>query len=87
MSKTPNVIRLTVNDNVKKALDKARKSYPTLSDAEILKLGLSKIVTEDSANPNEVEEIRKMAAYSVGSDYLTDPKEDIYNNVGKKVAF
>lgn len=83
-------IRLSITPEVGKALQRAKRLYPALSDPEILKLGLSKLATEDKALTDEEEraEIRKMAAYSVGYDYLSDPEEDIYTEaVGKKVDF
>lgn len=85
----PSAIRLTITKEVRKALDRAKKLYPTLSDPEILKLGLSKIVTEnyeESANEKDRDEIRKNASVSVGLNYLDDPVEDIYTSeMGKKV--
>lgn len=92
MSKTTsNAIRLSVTDDIRRALAKAKKVYPTLSDPEILKLGLSKIVTE-SGNENTVlsdrDLINRLSAHSVGEDYLSDPAEDIYtSDMGKKVHF
>ena len=81
MSKT--AIRLSMTKDVENALEQAKKLYPTLSYPEILKLGLSKIVTNSS---HEAGEIRKMSAHAVGVDYLNDPDEDIYTeNVGEKV--
>lgn len=92
MSNTiPTAIRLSVNDDVRHALTKAKRLYPTLSDPEILKLGLSKIVTEGHKGETisgELDEIRRLAAHSVGQDYLSDPAEDIYtSDMGKKVHF
>jgi hypothetical protein len=92
MSKTiPAAIRLSLNNEVRSALNIAKKRYPTLSDPEILKLGLSKIVTEynnDNSFENERNEIRRGAAYAMGRDYLEDEEEDIYSaNMGKKVNF
>lgn len=75
---------------VRKALDIAKKKYPTLSDPEILKLGLSKIVTEDGANIDTVarSNIRRGAARAVGEDYLRDNEEDLYGrDTGKEVRF
>ena len=84
-------IRLTVTSDVRRALDAAKKRYPALSDPEILKLGLSKVMTEvDSRSDFEHDrnEIRKGAAYAVGSAYLRDSAEDIYTSeTGKKVHF
>lgn len=68
----------------------AKKKYPTLSDPEILKLGLSEIAAGANNLParDELEEIRLMAANSFGYDYLSDPEEDIYTEgMGKKVNF
>jgi hypothetical protein len=83
-------IRLSITPEVAKALRQAKKMYPTLSDPEILKLGLAKITTssEESRDEKERKEIMAMAAYSVGYDYLSDPEEDIYTlDMGKKVHF
>ena len=88
---TPTAIRLSVTDDISRALTRAKKLYPTLSDPEILKLGLSKIVREsDEAErlASEREEIRKISAYSVGEDYLSNPAEDEYTaDMGKKVRY
>ncbi len=69
----------------------AKKRYPALSDPEILKLGLSKIVTEyDEASTlsEDRKEIRLGASAAMGKDYLNDSEEDTYSaNVGKKVHF
>jgi len=88
--KPPRAIRISETEEVKKALRKAKAYYPTLSDAEIFKLGLSKIVTEEKVDKDskEKQEIMAMAAYAVGYDYLSDPEEDIYTEgMGKKVNF
>lgn len=78
----PKVIRVPVDKEVNNALKIARRRYPALSDAEILKLGLSNIVSArveaDSTDNSELEEIRAMAAHSMGIDYLSDPDEDAY---------
>jgi hypothetical protein len=91
MKTPPTAIRLSVTGDVRKALDMAKKRYPTLSDPEILKLGLSKIITEyteASTASEERKEIRHTAAAAVGSDFLRDDEEDIYQaNMGKKVHF
>ncbi len=84
-------IRLSITDDIGRALARAKKLYPTLSDPEILKLGLSKIVRESDETvrlASEREEIRKISAYSVGEDYLSDPAEDEYTaDMGKKVHY
>ncbi len=80
-------IRLTVNKEVDEALRIAKRRYPTLSDPEILKLGLSKIVYE-YRNPHESEArtVMTTASNSVGTDYLSDDDEDIYSHdLGTKV--
>lgn len=83
----PRAIRLSINKEVGRALSIAKRRYPTLSDAEILKLGLSKIVTEDEES-DELKEIRLMTAQAFGYDYLADSSEDIYKlGKGKKVNF
>ncbi len=83
-------IRLSLTPEVKAALSRAKKRYPALSDPEILKLGLSKIITENQINEEsaEVNNIRRQAAYAMGEDYLTDPAEDMYHlGMGKKTNF
>jgi hypothetical protein len=83
-------IRLSITPEVGKALKQAKHLYPTLSDPEILKLGLSKIVTEDKpqTDAEERREVMQMASYAVGQDYLSDPEEDLYTmGMGKKVNF
>jgi hypothetical protein len=88
---TPTVIRLSITNEVRDGLKLAKKRYPTLSDPEILKLGLAKIVTEydDPKTANEDRsDIRRGAARAVGEGYLSDPEEDIYTaNSGKRVHF
>ncbi|MBP9738583.1 hypothetical protein KBD20_02755 [Candidatus Saccharibacteria bacterium] len=81
-AKKPAAIRLSLTDEVNEALKIAKVSYPTLSDPEILKLGLARMVTEDLLirATKELGEIRATAAGSVGSDYLNDPEEDIYGD-------
>jgi hypothetical protein len=87
MSKTtPTAIRLSRTPEVARALAVAKKRYPTLSDPEILKVGLAKLTTSDSDN-EEMAEIRAIAAHSVGQDYLSDQAEDIYHlGMGKKLT-
>ncbi len=79
---TTKAIRLSVNEEVSYALEIARKMYPALSDAELLKVGLSMIVTKNATDNNSesVHELHKMAAYAVGHDYLADSAEDLYDN-------
>lgn len=89
-NKTPTIIRLSMTSEMRKALEKAKKKYPTLSDPEILKLGLSKIVTENNGgvDDRERDEIRHGAAHAVGEDYLRDKEEDIYRlDMGRRVHF
>ncbi len=92
-TKSPPAIRISTTAEVRKALDKAKKLYPTLSDPEIFKLGLSKVVAENSSATSEearedLNEIRLMAANAFGHDYLNNPEEDIYTwGMGKKVNF
>jgi len=88
MSKTiPTAIRLTRTPEVVRALDLAKKRYPTLSDPEILKVGLARL-TANTTDDKDLNEIRAMAAYGVGEDYLSDPEEDIYNlGMGKKLKW
>lgn len=82
---TVTAIRLSRTPEVAQALALAKKRYPTLSDPEILKVGLAKLTTETSDEESLVE-IRAMATYSVGEDYLNDPVEDIYHlGMGKKL--
>ena len=92
MSNTPpTVIRLSITNEVRNGLLLAKKRYPTLSDPEILKLGLAKIVTEyeDTRTAKEDRaEIRASAVRAVGSAYLNDSDEDIYTiDSGKRVSF
>ena len=89
-TKSPPAIRISSTNEVRKALDKAKRLYPTLSDPEIFKLGLAKIIREETSNNRTAEEkeIMAMAAHAVGEDYLSDPEEDIYTpDMGKKVNF
>jgi hypothetical protein len=89
MSKTTlTAIRLSRTPEVSRALTLAKKRYPTLSDPEILKVGLA-MLTADSSNDKDLTEIRNLAAHSLNSDgYLSDPREDIYHSgMGKKVSF
>lgn len=55
IAKPTPAIRLSVTPEVGRALMQAKKMYPTLSDPELLKLGLSKIVTSDIAALDEKE--------------------------------
>ncbi len=94
MNKTnPTIIRLSVTSEIRKALNIAKLNYPTLSDPEIIKLGLSKISTEairENFMTDEMDRqaIRRGAVYAIGEDYLQDTAEDSYsNNSGKKVYF
>lgn len=83
-------IRLTVTPEVKRALEQAKLRYPTLSDPEILKVGLAKMTAGDKSldDQAEIAEIDRGAAYAVGYDYLGDPEEDIYTtDMGTKVNF
>lgn len=84
-------IRLSITPEMRRALNVAKRRYPTLSDSEILKLGLAKILTE-SDEPvrtfREREEVRSGAAVAVGRDYLENPEEDVYTaDMGKSVRF
>ena len=79
-------IRLTRTPEVVRALELAKKRYPTLSDPEILKVGLATLITKTSEE-KEIDEIRAMSSHSVGEDYLSDPAEDIYHlGMGKKIT-
>jgi hypothetical protein len=83
----PTAIRLTRTPEVAKSLALAKRRYPTLSDPEILKVALANL-TVNTAEDDDIAEIRKIAAHSVGEDYLNDPAEDIYTlGMGKKVHF
>ncbi len=87
----PTAIRLSITSDVRKTLDMAKRRYPALSDPEILKLGLSKIVTEyDEASTlaEDRKEVRLGASAALSEDYLEDSEEDIYSaDIGKKVHF
>jgi hypothetical protein len=83
---TSAAIRLTRTPEVVRALELAKKRYPTLSDPEILKVGLAMLTTKTSEE-KEIDEIRAMSSYGVGEDYLSDPAEDIYHlGMGKKIT-
>ena len=88
---TPRVIRISITNEVRDGLKLAKKRYPTLSDPEILKLGLAKIVTEydDPRTVNEdTAEVRTGAARAVGVEYLSDSGEAVYTaSLGKRVHF
>ena len=88
MSKaSPTAIRLSRTPEVIRALALAKKRYPTLSDPEILKVGLATLTTSTTEDV-EISEIRAMASHSVGEDYLRDPAEDIYHlGMGKKLKW
>jgi hypothetical protein len=80
---TIKAIRLSINDEVSTSLKIARRKYPALSDAELLKVGLSMIVTEvgsKNKDNDSTHELHMMATHAVGRDYLTDPAENIYDN-------
>lgn len=80
-------IRLTRTPEIVRALALAKKRYPTLSDPEILKVGLARL-TAKTSNDEDLAEIRAMASYSVGEDYLNNPVEDIYHlGMGKKLTW
>ncbi|HSW99661.1 MAG TPA: hypothetical protein VLH38_01350 [Patescibacteria group bacterium] len=87
----PTAIRLSITKDVRKTLDLAKRRYPALSDPEILKLGLSKIVTEYNETSTLAEdhnEIRRVSSAALGKEYLESIEEDIYStNIGKKVDF
>lgn len=83
----PPAIRLTRTPEIARALALAKKRYPTLSDPEILKVGLAKL-TANISDDEDIAEIRAMASYSAGEDYLSDPAEDIYHlGMGKKLTW
>jgi hypothetical protein len=87
----PTVIRLSITSDVRRALGMAKKRYPTLSDPEILKLGLSKIVTEYDEPltlSGDRNEVRLGASAALGEEYLSDAEEDAYTvSMGNKVTF
>ena len=84
---TATAIRLSRTPEVAQALALAKKRYPTLSDPEILKVGLAQLTTKLSRE-EDLEEIRAMTAYGVGEDYLNDPAEDVYHlGMGKKLKW
>lgn len=59
---TSSAIRLTRTTAVERALALARERYPALDDREIFKLGLSKLVTDDTLEPTPyLEEIMRQA--------------------------
>jgi hypothetical protein len=81
-------IRLTRTPEVARALTLAKRRYPTLSDPELLKVGLAKLTASSGVN-EDLAEIRNLAAYSLSTDgYLNSPEEDVYAlGMGKKVSF
>lgn len=81
-------LKLTRTPEVVRALNLVKKRYPKLSDTEILKVGLAKLMA-DVSEDEDIEEIRRIAAYSLNLDgYLDDTEEDIYHlGMGKKVSF
>ena len=85
---TSTAIRLTRTPEVTKALAVAKKRYPTLSDPEILKVGLAKLIANTSIH-EDLFEARAIAAYSLNTDgYLNDPEEDVYKlGMGEKVNY
>jgi len=85
---TPSAIRLTRTPEVARALALAKRRYPTLSDPEILKVGLANL-TANTAEDDDLAETRATTAHSFSIDgYLDDPNEDIYHlGMGKKVNF
>ncbi len=84
----PAAIRLTRTPEVARALALAKRRYPTLSDPEILKVGLAKL-TANTTEDDDIAEVRAMTAHSFSiGGYLDDPEEDIYHlGMGKKVSF
>lgn len=84
----PSAIRLTRTPEVVRALALAKRRYPTLSDPEILKVGLAKLIA-NTTEDDDIAEVRAMTAHSFGiGGYLDDPEEDIYHlGMGKKVSF
>ncbi|MGB4777694.1 hypothetical protein [Microbacterium sp.] len=79
-------IRLAVTDEIRATLDRAKRVYPTLSDAEILKVGLARLVRNEELADREF--LRRAAAYAAGTDYLNDPQEDEYSDTdGTPVSF
>ncbi len=85
---TSSAIRLTRTPEVAKALILAKRRYPTLSDPEILKVGLAKLIA-NTTEDDDIIEVRAMTAHSFSiGGYLDDPEEDIYHlGMGKKVSF
>ena len=73
---TPPAIRLTRTPEVIRALALAKKRYPTLSDPEILKVGLARLTADET---EDLAELRAMNAMAFGEDYLNNPEEDIYH--------
>lgn len=80
-TKSSPAIRISATKEVQEALNRTKKSYPTLSDAEIFKLGLSLLSGQNAfriALDREGADIDSIAAASVGYDYLNDAEEDAY---------
>ncbi|MES2971863.1 MAG: hypothetical protein V4702_06090 [Patescibacteria group bacterium] len=83
-------VRVTLSPKVENTLKSLRRFYPTLSDAEIFKLSLSKLQSE-TINPlkDSTKKAAQLAAWSMNLDgSLDDSNEDIYNlSSGKPVDF
>lgn len=81
-------IRLSRTPEVATALALAKRRYPTLSDPEILKVGLASL-TAHLTKDDVLAESRAMTVHAFNIDgYLDDPAEDIYHlGMGKKVNF
>jgi hypothetical protein len=82
----PAAIRLRRTPEIARALEIAKLLYPTLTDPEILKVGLARLTTMDDTHNETVKEIPRSAAYSLNLDgYLDDPSEDIYSPDSRKM--
>lgn len=88
MSNSTTAIRLTRTPEVERVLKLARKRYPVLDDPAIFKLALGHLVQNSSSSDTAADfnELEATATEAVGSDYLSDPKEDLYHlGMGKRI--
>ncbi len=83
-------VRVTLSPKVENTLKSLRGVYPTLSDAEIIKLSLAKLQSESTdLHADSTAKFAQFAAWSMNLDgSLDDPREDIYSlSDGKPVNF
>ncbi len=76
--KTTAAIRLTKTPEVEKALKAARKLYPAMADPELLKLGLSQLITRSDEVDEELAEVNAAMTLAFGEENLNNPAEDAW---------